>query len=179
MADPDTESDKLIVRQAMHDPTLFTPLYQKYLLPVYKYVFSKVFDAPVAEDITSQTFMTALQSLPALRQPERFSSWLFSIAHNKTMDWFRQQKHQVPLEQESEDKLIASDVNPLSDEVIWLRKTISGLDKTDQEILRFRFVANLTFSETAGVMKSTENKVKKRYYHLIEYLRNLMEVDHD
>ncbi len=179
MADSATESDKFTVLQAMHDPTLFTPLYQKYLLPVYKYVFSKVFDALVAEDITSQTFMTALQSLPALRQPERFSSWLFSIAHNKTMDWFRQQKHQVPLVQESEDKFIAGDVNPLSDEVIWLRKIIGDLDKTDQEILRLRFVANLTFSEAAGVMKSTENKVKKRYYHLIECLRNLMEVDHD
>ena len=72
----------------------FTELYRKNVSPVFYYLYSRVHNAADAEDLTSQTFVTALETLSKLRDPQKFRPWVFTIARNKAVDYFRKaQRH--------------------------------------------------------------------------------------
>jgi RNA polymerase sigma-70 factor (ECF subfamily) len=65
---------------------------------------------PEAEDATAQTFLAALERFPKYRHDGYFASWLFSIARNKAMDYFRKQPRETSLEAA---ELIPADANIL------------------------------------------------------------------
>ena len=72
-----------LVEQAQRgDDSAFEALYRSRVQAVFRYAKSIVRNPTVAEDVTAQTFLQAWKALARLRQPERFDSWLFRIAHN-------------------------------------------------------------------------------------------------
>jgi RNA polymerase sigma-70 factor (ECF subfamily) len=86
-AKPDEQA---LVRAAHQDPSAFAQLYREYLNPVYSYMLVRVGKCEEAEDLTSQTFLAALQGIDRYRGASKFSTWLFGIARNKCADYFRQ-----------------------------------------------------------------------------------------
>ena len=62
-----------LVVAAQKDPAAFGALYDRYVQPIYRYVFSRVGSAHEAEDITSQTFMAAYEALVKYRERGQFS----------------------------------------------------------------------------------------------------------
>ena len=85
---PDCLDEAAIVARAQGDPSAFAPLYQAYLIPVYRYCYRRLGNREAAEDATSLIFERALRALPAFRG-ESFRSWLFAIAHNAITDAYR------------------------------------------------------------------------------------------
>jgi len=72
----------------------FTELYRKNANQVFYYLYSRLRNVADAEDLTSQTFVTALENLSQLRDPLKFTPWVFTIARNKVNDFFRKsQRH--------------------------------------------------------------------------------------
>jgi len=67
----------------------FTELYRRNATNVFYYLYSRVRNVADAEDLASQTFLTALENLPKLRDPLKFTPWVFTIARNKAFDFFR------------------------------------------------------------------------------------------
>jgi RNA polymerase sigma factor (sigma-70 family) len=84
----DPESDASIVLAARSDLAAFEPLYRRYADRVYRYCIRRLGDPERASDATSAIFIKAMQSIESC-QPESFRSWLFSIAHNTTIDAIR------------------------------------------------------------------------------------------
>ena len=68
----------------------FTELYRRNATNVFYYLYSRVRNVADAEDLTSLTFVTALENLSGLRDPRKFTPWVFTIARNKAFDYFRQ-----------------------------------------------------------------------------------------
>jgi RNA polymerase sigma-70 factor (ECF subfamily) len=73
-------------------------LYNHYVQPVYRYLYSRAGTTHDAEDLTSQTFMAAFEYLPRYRERGQFAAWLFRIARSKMTDHFRGNRHEVELE---------------------------------------------------------------------------------
>lgn len=71
-------------------------LYLLYAQPVFRYLYSRIRNIPEAEDAIAQTFLAALEQIPK-KHDGYFASWLFSIARNKAMDYFRKQRKETPL----------------------------------------------------------------------------------
>jgi RNA polymerase sigma-70 factor (ECF subfamily) len=84
-----------LVAAALEDPAVFGRLYDHYVQPIYRYIYSRTYSAYEAEDITSQTFITAYESLPKYRERGHFSAWLFRIAQSKMNDHFRRSRREV------------------------------------------------------------------------------------
>lgn len=84
----ETHPDATLVLAARHDLAAFEPLYRAYADRVYRYCLRRLDDPDRAADATSAIFIKAMQSI-ATCQPESFRSWLFSIAHNVTIDAHR------------------------------------------------------------------------------------------
>ena len=87
-----------LITAAKNDPAAFGRLYDRYLQPVYRYLYSRLGDAHTAEDVTSQTFVAAYEALPKYRERGQFTAWLFRIARSKLYDHLRRKRREVGLE---------------------------------------------------------------------------------
>jgi RNA polymerase sigma-70 factor, ECF subfamily len=158
------------------DPDDFSAVYDRYVQPVYRYLYYRTGSPAEAEDLTSQTFLSALEALPRYRHEGNFAAWLFRIARSKFIDHARRQQKQLPLTErypaEGTD-LLTQVVH--TDEVARLSALIHQLDEDEQELIRLRYTAGLPFAQIAQILGSTENAVKKGLYRIVARLQSQLE----
>jgi RNA polymerase sigma-70 factor (ECF subfamily) len=88
-----TASDADLVRQTVAGATeAFQQLTVRYYRPVAGFILKRVERPDLVEDLVQETFLEAFQALKAGRAPEKFSSWLFGIAHNRCGKWLRRRR---------------------------------------------------------------------------------------
>jgi RNA polymerase sigma-70 factor (ECF subfamily) len=90
------ESD--LARLAITDIEAFAELYRRHLPRVYRYHVAHVGNAKDAEDLTSQTFIAALEGIQSFRGTGSFAAWILGIASKKRLMFFRGSRLEVPLE---------------------------------------------------------------------------------
>ena len=168
-----------LVSSAQRNPAEFAALYDRYFRPVYHYLYSRVGSAAEAEEPTAQTFLAALEALPRYHNRGHFAAWLFTIARNKARDFYRGRAAPLPLDENHPDK--AED--PLAqviqtDQVEQLAALVRKLEEDEQELLRLRFVAGLSFAGIGVCLGRREDTVKKTFYRLLARLQRQMEQSH-
>jgi RNA polymerase sigma-70 factor (ECF subfamily) len=170
-----------LIRAARKDPKAFDGLYLRYVEPVFRYLYSRLGNVHEAEDITAQTFLVAFESFDRFRQDGHFASWLFTIAHNKAMDHFRQRKDTTPIDEINEIPLESDPLNGViqSEQAAALSKLIRALTEEDRELLRLRFLAAMSFPEIAHILHRNEEAVKKSVYRLLARLHDQLEVPYE
>ena len=169
-----------LVAAAQADPAAFATLYDHYVVRVYRYLFSLTENAADAEDLTSQTFLAAFEALPRYRDHGCFSSWLFRIARNKANDHFRKDRPELELEEArtvSTSDVLFEQVAQ-AQEIQKLSGLLRRLPATDRDLIRLRYVADLSFVEMAELLGKREDAVKKSLYRLLARLQDQMEVTH-
>lgn len=178
LGEPD---DGELVAAARKDPRKFGALYQRYVTPVFRYLYSRSGDAHEAEDITAQTFLAAFETFARYRGDGRFAAWLFGIARNKAVDAYRRRRTDLPLEEavekHSESDPLANAVR--SEQSAALARLIRALDADEQEILRLRYLGELSFRDMARLLKGSEEAIKKTTYRLLARLQSQLEDSDD
>jgi len=166
-----------LIHAAREDPAAFGQLYDRYVQSIYRYVYSRVGGTHEAEDITSQTFMAAYEALERYRERGQFSAWLFRIARSKLNDHFRRSRREVGLEAAGEilEREDALGTLIRAEELSRIRSIISHLDEEEQELIRLRYVADLSFAEIANLLGRREDAVKKSVYRLLARLKSQVE----
>ncbi len=166
-----------LVKEAQRSPSAFAALYDRFLTPVYRYLYSRVGNVSDAEDLTAQTFLSALERLSSYRENGTFAGWLFAIAHSKVIDHYRRNRPQGGLESARE---LAGEADPVRDvekrlELEKLASILQTLSDDEQEIIRLRYVADLSFAEIAAALGKREDAVKKLLYRLLARVQGQME----
>lgn len=166
-----------LVDAAKGDPNAFGRLYDLFLQPVYRYLYSRLGNAHEAEDVTSQTFITAYEALPGYREQGQFKAWLFRIARSRMYDHLRRNRHEVGLEAAGEllEREDALGTLIRAEELSQVRFLIRQLTEEEQDLIRLRYVADLTFVEIANLLGKREEAVKKNLYRLLVRLKSQME----
>ena len=177
---PEARHVTQLIGAAKQDPQAFGELYSLYAQSVFRYLYSRIGSVPEAEDATAQTFLAALERFPKYRHDGYFASWLFSIARNKAMDYFRQQGKETSL---GEAEIIPADASMLqqvikTERVAALSKLINALSEEDQELIRLRYTAELSFAEIGHLLRKKEDTVKKTLYRLLARLKVQLEDSH-
>lgn len=175
------DSDAQLVLAAQKDTAMFRALYDRWAVTVYQYFYHRTGEMTSAEDLTSQLFLAAYQALPRYQHRGHFAAWLFTIARNLAKEHYRKRGRDVPLDVVED---LASPSNPSgeveqADEIHYLMKHVQSLKEEEQEIIRLRYVANLSFADMAIAIGKREDAVKKSLYRLQARLQNLMEQYHD
>jgi RNA polymerase sigma-70 factor (ECF subfamily) len=174
--DPDGE----LVRAAQEHPDLFQAIYDRWAVPVYQYFYFRTGRTECTEDLTSQLFLSAYQALPRYQHRGHFAAWLFTIARNLSKEFYRKQGREIPLE--AAGSLPASSDPPgevaYQDEIQQLRRLVKALPEDEQELIRLRYVAELSFADMALILKKREDAVKKSLYRLQARLQSLLEDRH-
>ncbi len=139
-----------------------------------------------AEDITQQVFLKAFQSISSFKwRGLAFSAWLFRIAHNQVIDYFRRTKKRaaVPFD-ESLVSSVSSDSNPQlmaerSLDVGQLLLATRQLTELQRQVISLRFAGELSIAEVAKVMGKSQGAVKALQHSAIAALRKTLSVADD
>jgi RNA polymerase sigma-70 factor (ECF subfamily) len=170
-----------LVAAARKRPAAFAALYDRFLPPVYRYLYHRTGSPADAEDLCAQTFLAALEALPRYREQGYFAAWLFAIARRKLMSHFRGGRTHTPLEWAEhvgeESDLLGRAAH--RDELARLGALIGTLTEDEQELIRLRYTAGLSFGEMAVVVGKQEAAVKKSLYRLLARLQHQLEPAHD
>jgi len=180
-SEPVTDDDSELILAAQKNPARFQAVYDRWAASVYQYFYHRTGEMASAEDLTSQLFLAAYQALPRYQHRGHFAAWLFTIARNLAREHYRKMGREVPLEMAQN---LASPSDPAAvvsqeDEIRYLVQLVRSLPEEEQELIRLRYVANLSFADMAIVLGKREDAVKKSLYRLQARLQSLLEQYHD
>lgn len=155
----------------------FDPLYRSYVERIYAFSYRRAPSREVAEDITSATFLRALEKIGSF-DPARgvFSAWLYGIAKNALTDYYRSLKTTVPIE-DAWDLPSDSDATEDTGKRLnreQLKKALSTLDSRKREILLLRFWDDLSYKEIAELTGESEGNCKMIVSRSVQSLRGML-----
>lgn len=157
------EDDRALVQAARADLRAFNGLYERHVTRVYRYLLVRVGNVADAEDLTSQTFLVAMENLDKYRGERPFLAWLFGIARHKVADKYRKQKPELMLET-AED---LSDSSEAPDDFVDQKLQIEAvaqklkmLSPDRAEALSLRLFGGLEIPEIARLMQKQEPAVR-------------------
>ncbi len=178
------DEEKLIKSAKDGDEKAFGFLYEKYLTPIYRYIFMRVgYRKHDAEDISHQVFMSAWQNMRTYEvQGFPFSSWLYRIAHNAVIDYYRTQRPSFDLEM-IDDNVAFAEIPELENQIDArlkmeeVRLALAKLEPDQQNVLIMKFVNDLENKEIAQALGKTEGAIRVIQHRAIKQLKNLVKDD--
>lgn len=179
-SDPVTGETDLVRQAQAGDENAFARLYDAYLARIYRYVYFRVTDNQVAEDIASQVFLKAWENLYRYRiGSSPFIAWLYRIAHNTVIDHYRTRKSTIGLE-EVEPALASSgeDLDEKLDlqfEARDLRLALQQLTEEQQQVLILKFISGLSTPEIARQMGKRQDAIRALQMRALQALAKAME----
>ena len=87
--------DARLADQAHADPEAFAELYRRHVRSIYRYHLAHTGNVRDAEDLTSQTFMAALEGIRSYRRTAPYITWLIGIAVRKSARLFPKEREQA------------------------------------------------------------------------------------
>jgi RNA polymerase sigma factor (sigma-70 family) len=163
--------------QGASNQQVFARLYDEFMPKVFSYIHFKVNDEKTTEDLTSRVFEKALSNFTKYSADKAaFSTWIFSIARNTVIDYYRTESKRKHLDLDAALDVPSADPTPeeqfeRESETDCLLRCLSRLDGQDQEILRLKFAGELTNRQIAKVLKLSESNVGVRLFRIIRQLR--------
>jgi RNA polymerase sigma-70 factor (ECF subfamily) len=157
------EDDRALVQAARADLRAFNGLYERHVTSVYRYLLVRVGNVADAEDLTSQTFLVAMENLDKYRGERPFLAWLFGIARHKVADKYRRQKPELMLEtaadladpQDDPDDLVSQKL-----QIEAVAQKLQTLSPDRAEAISLRLFGGLDIPEIARLMRKQEPAVR-------------------
>lgn len=174
---------KLIGRAQQGDKQAIGKLYRLHVDVIYRYIWARVRDDSVTEDLTAQVFLKALEGLPTYEpRGKPFVAWLYRIAYARVVDHWRKQERrvEVPLE----DTLPAHGPRPedlLDVESDWVTAIdlLAQLTDDQQDVVILRFIGEMSMAQVAETLGKTVGATKAIQYRALASLARLLEKQGD
>jgi RNA polymerase sigma-70 factor, ECF subfamily len=174
----------LVERAQAGDVRAFALIYDRYLDVVYRYVYFRVNNKQLAEDLTSETFLRALRRIASVSwQGRDFGAWLVTIARNLVVDYYKSGRYRLEvttgdvIDAEREDR--APEGRPETAVVdhltnVALLTAVKQLNPEQQECIVLRFLQGFSVAETAQAMGKNEGAIKALQYRAVRALLRLL-----
>ena len=187
------EDFELIDRAVGGDDKAFAKLLQRYKRPVYHMILKMVRNVDDAEDLMIESFAKAFRSLHRFKKDFTFSTWLFRIATNNTIDYIRKKKiNTLSIENsytDSDGQSVSIDVpdrNPdPQEETIRSQKEelmqvfVGMLPAKYQKLIRLRYFNELSYEEIAKELDAPLGTVKAQLHRARELMYDMVKSKKD
>lgn len=159
-------------------PSKFEQLYDMYYDCVYRYIYVSVKNKWNAEDIIATVFTKIYENKEKITEVEESKNWIFRIAHNTIIDFYRKNSKVIPIENffDRGDVDAGYENILIRDEFCEVKKIIDELPKETKEMLYLRFYGELKFREIAETVNITENTVKSTVSRAIKKIKKNYEL---
>lgn len=174
MEKPLSESDA-VARCLAGDLSAFTFLYESYFERIYGFIFKRVRHKETAEDLTSTTFVKALERFSTFSLDRgNFSTWLYRIASNNIIDHYRSKREHDDID-EMIDIADNTDVErevSASQDLQEVKKFLETLSEEQQSIITMRVWEGLSFKEIAQILQKSEASCKMMFSRSVKKIRS-------
>ena len=173
------EEADLIARARRFEPKAISQLYQMYADGIYKYAYARVSDTHVAEDITSDVFLRALEGLESYEyRGIPFSAWLYRIARGRVVDHYRRTSRRqttvtlndsIVAAQETPDRAVLRGLDAEE-----LRDAMDVLTEDQRLVTVMRFLEGKSLAEVAHQLGKTEGSIKALQHRALAALSRVL-----
>lgn len=176
----DTAAWELVAAAQQGDQNAFGQLYDRYVDVVFRFILFRVSDRPLAEDLTSETFLRALRRISSVSYQGRdVGAWFVTIARNLVLDHVKSSRYRLEMTTADILDSSADDRGPEHEVVerataTELMRCVAQLGHDQQECITLRFMQGMSVSETAAVMGRNEGAVKALQHRAVRRLAQLL-----
>ncbi|MGC8782149.1 MAG: sigma-70 family RNA polymerase sigma factor [Anaerolineae bacterium] len=171
----------LLERAGRGDPQALGEVYDRFVERIYSYIYHRVGQAELAEDLTGQVFIRMLE---AIRSGQgwrtSFSGWLYRIAHNLVIDFYRRRSRASFVDIDEAPPISSTEEEPARKVQATLdredlRAALTQLTEEQAQVITLRFLEDLSIAEVATIMGKNEGAIKALQYRAILALRRIMQ----
>ena len=163
--------DEIIIKEVKNgNKEQFGLLVEKYQNSLFTFIFYSVKDEGAAKDILQETFIKALKEIDKYKEEGKFKAWLWTIARNKVMDFYRKANKIVPLEEETikqDDETSKKAFSTI--EFSHIENIIEDLPPEQKEVVLMR--QYLSFKEIADILDCPLGTVLARLNRAIKKIQ--------
>jgi RNA polymerase sigma-70 factor (ECF subfamily) len=178
---------QLITGHLDGDEKNFPELLQKYLKPVYAFVYQITRDRAMSDDIVQETFVKVWKNLKKYSPEYSFKTWLYTIAHNTTLDWLKKKRSATFSDFENEtgensftESLIDGSLLPdelfiQKENVIMFEKAFEKMPALYREILTLHYHQELSFIEISTIINRPLETIRSQHRRGLLALQNILQ----
>ena len=156
---------------------VFAELFDEFMPKVFRYIHYKISDQQLTEDLTSTIFEKALVNFDKYSSDKAaFSTWIFSIARNTLIDYYRTNKVKMQVSLDEAIETPSKEPSPQDEaekkaEHECIRGCLSRLPEDDQELIRLKFAGEFNNRQIAKILGLSESNVGVRLFRAVKKLR--------
>ena len=167
--------NELVTKIQAGQQDYFIDLYDLYIDKIYRFLYYRINHQQTAEDLTSQTFLKALNNIQTFDGAKgTFQAWLYKIAYNLLIDHYRKFKPTLDLTY-AEQTASQDNSEQLAEQYFNKRQVaelLQQLPEATQELIILRVWEELPYAEIAKILNKTENSLKMQFSRAISSLRD-------
>ncbi len=171
------ETEKSLIDSCLNgNSNSFSFLIKLHRKPLFTYLYRLCGDKGIAEDMFQETLLKVWQNLKKYNEQNKFSSWLFSIAHNVAVDTLRKRKVRNNIIYMDEIHEPDNNLNPFTiliakESGAKISNAINKLPEKQKQVFLLRQHGEMTFKEIAELLKEPINTVLGHMHYAVDKLR--------
>jgi RNA polymerase sigma-70 factor (ECF subfamily) len=179
--------EQLMLAYAAGDPAAFETLYARHKGGLYRFVLRGIKERGIAEELFQEIWMRVIEARLRYAPQARFSTWLYTIAHNRMVDhWRKRGLHVVSLERDDPDDPAPPEPAAqaarepqrqaeTNQQLERLARALEALPPAQREVFLMREEGGLSLTEIASATASNEEAVKSRLRYAVAKLREALD----
>jgi len=182
--DLDTTDENLMRRYAKGETDTFEVLYERHKGGVYRYFLRQCNDESIAQELFQDVWLKVINSRKRYQPTAKFSTWLYTLAHHRLVDWYRRQKIRFAVDgvvDDIEDHAAGDEGLPENELqrarlVEALKAAMCELPPEQLEVFVLHQERGFSVAEIAEIAGLGKEATKSRYRYAVRKLRNALEV---
>lgn len=172
------EERALVELAVSRDREAFGQLYDSYANRIYRYIYFRIGIHAEAEDLSEEVFVRAWEAISRFDwQKGGFAGWIFRIAHNLIIDYYRTRRETVPIE--TVEPVATGLSNPervLEKEELRgaLQNALHRLTPEQQQVILLRFIEGYSSREVAKIMSKSDEAIRALQYRALASLSRVL-----
>lgn len=165
------------ILSAKEDPKNFAPLYEKYHVQIFRYVYQRMDDKQTAYDVTSQVFFKAMKNIYKYEyRGVPLASWLYRIAKSELNQAYRDSRAKRTIN--IDNTQVATFMEVFEEETNAMNKkrlfnALSQLNGLDLQLIELRYFEDRPYKEVGEILNIKENNAKVKTFRALEKLKKL------
>jgi len=163
--------EKILENAIKGDKKAFKYIYEKLFDSLWYFIYSRIKDKEVANDIISDSFVSLFENIKSVKYPKAVKNYLYKIAINKLNSHYKKPKD-VPFD-EAYIQIEVKTKSSSNSKQFNLEEILRKLPEKYQNVLRLRFLSNLSIKEVSEITGSSIDNVKVMQFRAIKQAKSI------
>ncbi len=163
----------------MKDLASFQKYYEEFMPKIFRYVYSKVSDRELAEDLVSEISLKAFEHFESYNEQYSFGGWFYGIARNHLIDHYKKFAKQKHTSLDEIENLVPDSSSPVADTIQAmkydeLKAALMKLHDDEKELVTLHYLSGYSYKEMGEMFRKEENTIKVATHRAIVKLQKIL-----